>query len=202
MALVLDLRTGVLEVGRALRRPEELATRWRDRYTKTAEAPTRAVFGVLFATAVLGLAAYGLTMGLHKGAVGMLIAAVKAPLAAGAAWCIALPALYIVNSASGSRLDASTTMLAALATCSFGSLAMLAGVPVNWFFTLALPFTAMRFIVNILVFTGVGVAMTDVFVRTMRALEPDRDRGGAYLWLGLVGVIGCELMILLDLFNF
>jgi hypothetical protein len=141
-------------------------------------------------------------MGLHKGALGMLIAAGKAPFAAGMAWAVALPALYIANSAGGSKLDLSTTVLAALATCSFGALAMLAGVPVNWFFTLALPYAFTRWLVNITVFAGVGVAMTDVFVRIMRALEPDRDRAAAYMWLGLVGIIGTELMVILDLFSF
>jgi hypothetical protein len=200
MSLVLEMKRGVFEVGRALRRPEELAVRWRDR-EEERDAPTRVIFFVLFLAAVLGLAGYGLTMGMHKDALQMLISAAKAPLAAGTAWAVALPALYVVNSATGSKLDASTTVLAALTTCSFGALAMLAGVPVNWFFTIALPYTATRWAVNILVFTGVGIAMIDVFVRVMRALEPDRDRAAAYLWLGLVGVIGCELMILLDLFK-
>jgi hypothetical protein len=202
MSAISDLRDGILEVGRGVRRPEALATRWRDRLSAPDEAPNRATMLVLFSAAVLGLAAYGLTMGLHRGGLGMLIAAAKAPLAAGTAWAVALPALYVINSASGSKLDASTTILAALATCSFGALAMLAGVPVSWFFTLALPYTAVRWIVNLTVFAGVGVAMSDVFLRVMKSLEPDRGRAAAFLWLGLVGVIGAELMVILDLFAF
>jgi hypothetical protein len=197
-----NLLSGFIEVGQAVRRPERLAMRWRDRTKAPAEAPPPSVFVALFLTAVLGLAAYGLTMGLHLDADAMLLAAAKAPFAAGTAWSVALPSLYILNSALGSKLDASTTMLAALTTCSFGALAMLAGVPVNWFFTLALPYQAMRWLVNIVIFTGVGIAMTDTFMRVMGALEPKRTRAVAILWLGLVGIIGCELMALLELFNF
>jgi hypothetical protein len=160
------------------------------------------VFPILLANAILGLAAYGLTMGLHQGMGGMLAAAIKAPFAAGLAWTVALPALYIINSSLGSKLDASTTLLAALATVSFGALAMLASVPVNWFFTLALPFQPVRVAVNALVFSAVAVCMIDVFLRVMKALEPDRGRFFAVVWLLLVGVIGAELMTLVDLFSF
>ena len=94
----------------------------------------------------MGLAVYGLTMHMHQGLPSMLRGAVLAPLAAGAGWTLALQALYIINSALGSRLNFSTTLLAALATVSFGALAMLASVPINWFFTLALPDSAVRVI--------------------------------------------------------
>ena len=197
-----SLLSGFIEVGRAVRRPERLACRWRDRDQAPAEAPPPAVFIALLLTAILGLAGYGLTMGLHLGTDSMLLAAAKTPFAAGAAWTVALPSLYILNSAFGSKLDATTTALAALTTCSFGALAMLAGAPVNWFFTLALPYSATRWLVSFVIFAGVGVAMTDTFMRTMSALEPNRTRAIAILWLGLVGIIGTELMILLEIFNF
>ena len=112
-----------------------------------------------------------------------------------------MPALYIINTVLGSRLDASTTTLAALATVSFGALAMLAGVPIAWFFAVTLPYPAVRVAVNVVCFAGVGVAMIDVFLRIMKALEPDRSRLFALLWLGLVAVIGVELMILLHVFD-
>lgn len=198
----LDLKAGLAEIGLALRRPEELATRWRDRAATGAAAPPATVFPLLVASAFLGLAAYGLTMGMGGGALGMLGHAVRAPLACGAAWTIALPALYIINTVLGSRLDASTTTLAALATVSFGALAMLAGVPIAWFFAVALPFAPVRIGVNLLCFAGVGVCMIDVFLRVMKALEPDRSRFFALLWLGLVAVIGGELMLLLHVFDF
>ena len=199
MNLALDLHSGIREVGAALRRPEEFVLRFRDSDDKARKSV--ALFPILFANAVLGLAAYGLTMGLSGGAEGMLRAAVRAPIAAGAGWTIALPALYIINTVLGSRLDARTTTLAALTTVSFGSLAMLASVPINWFFGITLPHEATRLIVNLVVFAGVSVSMVDVFLRIMKALEPTRSRLFALVWLGLVAVIGGELMILLKVFS-
>lgn len=199
MNVVQELRLGIHEIGSALRRPEEFTMRWRDR--RTASAPHPIVFPVLIANAIIGLAAYGLTMGLPAGVDGMLAGAARAPLAAGLAWTIALPALYIINSALGSKLDASTTFLAALTTVSFGALAMLASVPIKWFFSLALPWSVVQLLVNLTVFAGVGVCMVDVFMRVMKALEPERSRAYAFFWLGLVGVIGVELMTLLQLFQ-
>ena len=199
MNLAIDLNSGIREIGAALRRPEEFVLRFRDSDDKARKSLS--LFPLLFANAVLGLGAYGLTMGLHRGAQGMLQAAVRAPIAAGAGWTIALPALYIINTVLGSRLDARTTTLAALTTVSFGSLAMLASVPISWFFGITLPHEATRLIVNLVVFAGVSVSMVDVFLRIMKALEPTRSRLFALVWLGLVAVIGGELMILLKVFS-
>ena len=199
MNLALDLHSGIREIGTALRRPEEFVLRFRDSDDKARKSLT--LFPILFANAVLGLAAYGLTMGLHRGAQGMLSTAIRAPIAAGAGWTIALPALYIINTVLGSRLDARTTTLAALTTVSFGALAMLASVPINWFFGITLPHEATRLIVNLVVFAGVSGSMVDVFLRIMKALEPARSRLFALVWLGLVAVIGGELMILLKVFS-
>lgn len=184
------------DVGLALRRPEELVVRFRDR---GAQQP--AIFLVLLASAALGLAAYGLTLDLNHGAAGLLHGGLRLPLAAGAAFFIALPALTIVNSTLGSKLDWPTTALAALTTVTFGALAMLASVPINWFFSLALDYAPIRIATNAVIFAGVGTCMLDVFVRVMRALEPDRSPAYAVLWLALMGVIGVELMILLAVFG-
>ncbi|MFZ5468744.1 MAG: hypothetical protein ACOZIN_04825 [Myxococcota bacterium] len=201
MTLAQDIRAGIGEMGVALRRPEEFAVRWRDRH-QGAVAPKPIVFGVLLVNAVAGLAAYGLSMGLSGGVWTMLEGAWKAPLAAGIAWTVALPALYIINGALGSKLDASTTLLAALATVSFGALAMLAGVPITWFFNVAVPSAAVQLLVQLVTFAGVGVCMVDVFLRTMKALEPERGRFFPLVWIALVGVIGTELMVFLELFHF
>lgn len=195
-------RKSFFEIGFALRRPEAFARRWRDRRENPGDAPDPIVFLLLLSSAIFGIAVYGLTMGLHLGLEGMMLAGLRAPLAAGSAWCLALPALYVIHGALGSRLDASTTLLAALATVSFGSLAMLASVPVSWFFSLALPFTWARWAVNLVVFAGVGFCMSDVFLRTMRALEPDESVAYPAVWLVLLAVIGAELMTLLELFTF
>ncbi len=195
-----QLNAAIKEVGLALRRPEALTVRWRDRST-VENPPTGLVFPVFVISATLGLAGYGLTMGLHEGGASMLTHAAKAPFAAGLAWVVALPALYIVNTTLGSKLDFSTTVLAALATVSYGALAMLASVPVSWFFSLA-GGTALwvRLPVNLAVFAGVGLCMLDVFMRVMKALEPQRSRAYAFFWLTLVAVIGLELFTLVQLF--
>lgn len=197
-----DLFDGLRLVGRSVRQPELLVVDWRDRHKRPEYAPTSAIFAAFFATAFIGLFLYGLTMGLHRGIFGMWSSGLRAPIAAGVAWTLALPSLYILNRRTGSDLDASTTTLAALITCAFGALAMLAGAPVNWFFTLALPYTPVRWLINLVIFAGVSVAMTDVFFRVMGALEPRRSRAVPAFWLMIVGLLGFELMLYLDLFNF
>ena len=112
-----------------------------------------------------------------------------------------MPALYILNSLSGSQLRPTTTLLAALVTTSWGGLAMIASVPINWFFSVAVPVPWFLLIVNVVVFTGVGLAMVDVFARVIESLEPARGRAPAW-WLVLVGAIGGELYYAFDLFHF
>jgi hypothetical protein len=189
----------VTEIGMAVRRPEELAQRWQG---GGEDAPTAWVFPVLLAAAVLGTAAYGLTMKMHLGVDGMLEGAFFTPLAAGLAWLLSFPALFIIKRILGSDLDFSTTALAAIVTVSFGAMAMLASVPINWFFTLALPFTSARILVNVAVFGGVGLCMVDVFLRVMRTLEPDKTQLYACLWLALISVVGMELYAIFDVFTF
>src|SRR5207253_2430565 len=53
-------------------------------------------------------------------------------------------------------------------------LALLASVPITLFFTTAWPHPAIVLVVNLIVFTGVGVAMVDVFCRVIGKLEPAR----------------------------
>lgn len=197
----LDFLDAIQEVGAALRRPEQLATRWRDRELSPQDAPNPAVFIALMVSAIGGLFVYGATMGLHAGPMAMLAAAAKAPLACGLAWAIALPGLYVLNAARGGEMDLSTTVLVALTASSFGALAMLAGAPVNWFFAVSVDIAAVRYLVNFTIFAGVGVAMADVFLRTMRVAEPDKGLGFALLWLGMLSILGIELQVLFDLFN-
>jgi hypothetical protein len=56
-------------------------------------------------------------------------------------------------------------------------------------------------LVNLVVFTGVGLSMSDVFGRVMAALEPERGRLPLW-WLGVVGAIGSELFYAFGLFQF
>ena len=83
----------------------------------------------------------------------------------------------------------------------FAALALMASIPINWFFTVAVPIGWFALLVNLVVFTGVGVAMVDVFCRVMERLEPARGRAPGW-WLALVGAIGGELFYAFGLFDF
>jgi hypothetical protein len=192
----------------ALNEPEVFALRWHHE-----GAPySWSVFVALALTAILGTTTYGMIMGLLAGPEQMFAGGLSCTLAAGTAWGLALPALYILHSIAGSQLRASTTFLAALVTTSWGGLAMIASIPIAWFFTAALPEETRLFalaisrpsavlVVHLIVFTGVGVAMCDVFRRVMQALEPGRRTWPAW-YLLLVGIIGAELFYQFDLFQF
>lgn len=199
-----SLRASVSQVGLALREPELFANQWRE---ESQTVPLAALVA-LGCTAVLGTVSYGMTMGMLGGAGDVVYRAVLLTVAAGLAWAIPLPTLYVFNSLSGSRLPISTTLLAVLVTTSWGGLAMIASMPINWFFNISLPvILPSEFVgwgllaVNLIVFTGVGVSMTDIFGRVMERLEPQRGRRP--LWcLGLVALIGSELFYALGLFDF
>src|SRR5262245_16485371 len=180
--------SGISHVLLALRMPEEFAVAWNDGSVRYRWW----VWVSLIATAILGTTLYGMTMGLLGGTGDVLYKGAACTLAAGLAWGIALPALYILNSLTGSRLPASSTLLAAMVTTSWGGLAMMASIPINWFFSVAVPHPTFVLVVNLTVFAGVGVAMIDVFLRVMQALEPRREAAPLW-WLALVGVIGTEL---------
>jgi hypothetical protein len=192
------LRADIAHIGQALREPEAFALRWHGEGTPYPWS----VFAALALTAILGTTSYGMVMGLARGDTQqMLLGGLHCTVAAGIGWSLPLPALYILNSLSGSRLRASTTFLAALVTTSWGGLAMLAAIPVSWFFTIAVPNAAVVLAVHLAVFTIVGVAMIDVFCRVLAALEPERGRQPGW-WLTLVGAIGGELFYAFGLFNF
>jgi len=191
------IRTSLAQIGQALRTPEAFALRWHQE-----GAPYGAsVFAALALPSIAGTTTYGLIMGLLEGPRMMLRDGLYLSTAAGMAWALPLPALYILNSLTGSRLRASTTFLAALVTTSWGALAMLAAIPITWFVTIALPFPFILLVVHVAAFTIVGIAMVDVFCRVMETLEPARGRSPAW-WLALVGAIGAELFYAFGLFAF
>ena len=121
------LRANLAHIFLALREPEEFALRWH----REGSPYTLGVFAALALTAIAGTTTYGLTMGILHGTSRMLECALACTAAAGIGWSLPLPALYILNSLSGSRLRASTTFLAALVTTSWGGLAMIASIPLN-----------------------------------------------------------------------
>jgi hypothetical protein len=201
------LRSNIAHIGQALREPEAFAVRWHREGTPFHWS----VFAALAFTAIFGTTTYGMIMGLGpghgkdgrspSGPEEMLIAGLYCTLAAGIGWSLPLPALYILNSLSGSRLRASTTFLAALVTTSWGGLAMIASIPIAWFFTVALPYPRAVLVVHLAIFAAVGVAMIDVFCRVIEGLEPNRGRWPGW-WLTLVGAIGGELFYAFGLFIF
>jgi hypothetical protein len=190
------LRASLTHVGRALREPETFALHWHQQGAPYAWW----VFAALALTAIAGTTTYGLVMGVLGGPARMFECSLSCTVAAGLGWSLPLPALYILNSMTGSRLRPSTMFLAALVTTSWGGLAMIASLPIAWFFTVALPYPAIILVVHLAVFTAVGVAMIDVFCRVMERLEPRRGRLPA-LWLVLVGAIGGELFYAFGLFQ-
>ena len=193
----MNFKESLQHVGQALQEPEAFALRWRD---DGAVYPWW-IFAALALTAMVGTTTYGMTMGLLDGPGRMLADGLKLTFAAGVAWSLPLPALYILNSLAGSRLQPSTTFLAALVTTSWGGLALIASIPIALFFTAALPFPWLVLVVHLVVFAGVGVSMVDVFGRVMAKLEPARGRT-PIIWLGVVGMLGAELFYALGLFHF
>ena len=191
------LQEAIAHVGQALREPEEFTVRWHRGEVQYGWP----VWAALIAMSMIGTIAYGMTMGILGGPARVLAAGQQLTLSAGLAWAIPLPALYILNSLAGSRLSAPTTLLAAVVTTSWGGLAMIASIPINWFFTASVPVPWFVRIVNAVVFAGVGVAMIDVFGRVMQALEPARGRLPTWCLL-LVGAIGTELFHAFRLFEF
>lgn len=199
MSDIRTIRRSISEIGEAVRHPRDLARRWRSR---ELEAPPALLVALLLANGVVGMAAYGVTMKMHLGLHGMLEGAFFTPLAAGLAWCISLPALYIGKRLLGSTVRFGEVLFTASITVSFGSSAMLASAPVNWFFTLATPWTAARLAVNVLIFVGVGFCMRDVLWRAAEELFDDGPGLYAGVWLALHVTIGVELFVAFGVFQF
>lgn len=184
------------ELREALRRPEAFVVRWQG---AGPGGGRRRVIGTLAVAAIGSLAVYGLTMGIPHGLGEMFGSALRVPLAATLAWGLSLPALYIINTALGSRLDLSTTTIAALTAVSFGALARLASAPLSWFFGVTMgTHTLLLAGLTWVVFGLTALAMVDVFLRVMRALEPKRSQLYPLVWLLVVGLVDVELKVLLS----
>ncbi len=185
---------------RALREPERVA---RSRLDAAPEARIRredvAEFAALAATASLGVGLYGAALHGFGGALSMLDHGVRAVVAAGIAWTATLPSLYILGSLTGSRLPAHAITRSSLITVSFGGLAMLASIPVLWFFEFISPTPWMRLAVVLVTFCGVGLSMSDVFLRVIGAQE--KVRLLHLLWLALLSVVGAEMFYVLGFFE-
>ena len=94
-----ELRASLGHIHQALHEPEEFAWRWQ---TGERRYPWW-VWIALVLTAIVGTTTYGMTMGILGGVERILLAGLSCTLAAGFAWGISLPALYVLNSMSGSH---------------------------------------------------------------------------------------------------
>ncbi|MEZ5967154.1 MAG: hypothetical protein R3F56_25185 [Planctomycetota bacterium] len=192
-----SIRAAVAQVGAALREPDRFALS----FHRAGGRLDPRVVAALLGAAAFGTTSYGMTMGILGGAGRILELGFLCTLAAGLAWLIPLPGLYVLNCVFGSRLPLRSTLLAAAVTVSFGGLALLASIPINWFFTVTVPVPWFVLAVNLVVFAGVGTTMVDVFGRVMRALEPARGRAPTLLLLPVV-VLGVEFFHAFGLFRF
>ena len=199
------MQSPIPAIHHALVEPEAFATSW----AATAPGPEETtllglgmadlpVMAGLVATASLGVGAYAAALHAHAGPVDLLSHGLSAILAAGVAWTASLPTLTVLGALTGSKLPVRSVLYAALVAVSFGGLAMLASLPVLWFFELALP-GATRLVVALITCAGVGVSMKDVFSRVMAALEGPRLLHHA--WLLLLSVIGAEMFVVVGLFD-
>ena len=200
-----QLRSGVAQVGLALREPEEFTRRW---HGGDALYPWW-VFLALALTAILGTTTYGLTMGLLGGPGTILLDAVllhdgrragvgnrpafalhlQQPLGLAAAAehdAAGCPGDDELGRTGDDRVDPDQLVLHRLAPDLVANPSR-----VTWLVRA----------VNLVVFTGVGISMTDIFGRVMEVLEPERGRWPV-LWLAVVSAIGGELFYAFGLFQF
>jgi hypothetical protein len=109
-------------LAQAFRDPELFVLRWHH----GGHSYPSTVFLLLAGIALLGTAAYGTLLGIPGDPGRVLECSLLFTLAAAISWFAPLPAVYILNSLSGSRLRLSTTFLAASLTASWGGLGFLA----------------------------------------------------------------------------
>jgi hypothetical protein len=180
------------ELGEALVRPDRLLARWRDRHLQPELRPPTLIFPALAGLAAVGLFGFGLSLGQHAGALATIHVALATPLAAGLAWLISVPALHVLESSAGARVDPSSTLLLALVVSAFASVALLSAAPITWFFALAAPARWVRLAVLAPIALGTSIATVDAFRRARAPLEPRRHLP-SLVWLGVLGLLGLEL---------
>lgn len=183
-------QTAASGVGAVLDRPEE------------AVVGARAVsLAWLAAGTAVGGAAFGAAVHVDGGVVEMVRGAVVLPAVLSVAFALALPALFVFATALGSRLSASATLRAVLVAGWATGISLLAGVPVVLFFALVSPGPHVNPVaVGCLSVMAAGSG-ADVFLRTTRALDPERDLRFDRAWLVLVAVLAVEMFNAVGLFG-
>jgi hypothetical protein len=159
-------------------------------------SPPRQTLGLLL-VAGLGVATWGAALHLPNGVPAMTRGALAAASACTLAWISSLPTLLILGSILGSRLPFAVVLRASVVTVTFAGLALLASVPVLWYFELAAP--QLRLPIALMTLAGVGASMLEVFSRIMAQLEGARLWNR--LWLLLLASIGAELFFAFGLFS-
>jgi hypothetical protein len=187
------------EFGQAFRDPEAFILRWH----REGAPYSLGVFAGLALVAVAGTFAYGALLGVETGDWNRVLASAGLnTLAAGIAWLVPLPAVYILNSMTGLRLRASTTFLAALVTAAWGGFAFLAFLPIALVYLVTFPGNkALALFAHLVVFALVGFSMAYVFGRQVERLEPRRG-GGRVWWLWLFVCLEVQLLYSFGLITF
>lgn len=182
---------------RAFREPEAFSLHWHN-----AGQPYQPVIFLLLAgVAVLGTAAYGTLLGIPGSPTRVLECSLLFASAAALSWAAPLPAVYILNSLSGSRLRFSTTFLAALLTAGWGGFGFLALLPVTALVLMSISNQWAILAVHLTVFAVVGVCMAVLYDRLQTGLEPQRGAGRSW-WLWLFVLLQVELLYAFGLVKF
>jgi hypothetical protein len=175
-------------LGAILRQPQA--------WVSTPASPPQQTFGLLL-IAALSVATWGAALHLPFGPSAMIHGALAAAGACALAWLSSLPTLLILGSILGSRLPFSLVLRASVVTVTFAGLALLASVPVLWYFELAAPQLLLP--IAMMTLAGVGASMLEIFSRIMTNLEGTRLWNR--LWLLLLAAIGAELFFAFGLFS-
>lgn len=184
-------------LSRAFYEPEVFLRHWHN----AGHPYSPVVFLLLAGIALLGTAAYGVLLGIpgrlsQVSQSGLLFASASA-----LAWATPLPAVYILNSLSGSRLRLGTTFLAALVTASWGGLGFLVLLPISALVMLSISSPSAILIAHLATIALVGVCMAIVYDRLQVGLEPHRGSGRSW-WLWLFVLLQVELLYAFGLVKF
>lgn len=177
----------------AVRTPEEHAAAHAE--------PDFAELSRLAAAASVGISGWGGMIHWHEGVGAVLWGALHALLVAGLSWAIAIPALIVLSSLSGSKLPTVRLVHASLMTVCFGGLAFLSSVPVIGLVEVVSGHDVFaRVASNTLAVLGVGACSAFIFFRLADDLE---GLGLVHLaWMGVFGTLFIEIAYLTDLFAF
>lgn len=173
----------------AFHEPETFILRWHN----AGRSYGFVVFLSLALIAVLGTGAYGALLGVSGNASRVLECALLFTASAALSWAAPLPAVYILNSMSGSRLRFDTTFLASLLTAACGGLGFVVLLPITVVVLLSVSNHWIILAAHLAAFAVVGFCMAIVYNRLQVALEPHRG-GGRSWWLWLFILLQVALL--------